>query len=313
MTLALSPAVRDTLEDWLQTCKALRNLADNTIEAYRADLTVHLCFMANHLGGETGLGSLRTLQIADMRAWMAHERARGVSARSLARSLSAVKNFYGWLSERDGFDATAVLSIRTPKTPARLPRPLDVKAASQLIDAAGDMATTDWVAARDVAVLTLLYGCGLRVSEALALNQSDAPLPEVMRITGKGGKTRVVPVIAPARSAVDSYVTLMPFAPQPDGPLFRGVRGRRLAPRQVQKTMEQVRLMLGLPKTATPHALRHSFATHLLNAGGDLRAIQDLLGHASLSTTQVYTAVDETHLMQVYDKAHPRAQSRGSD
>ena len=310
MTLALSSAVRDALEDWLVTCKALRNLADNTLEAYRTDLTAHLVFINDHLGGGTGLGPLKALRVADMRAWMAHERSRGVSARSLARALSAVKNFYGWLSERDGFDVSAVLSVRTPKAPAGLPRPLEVDAARTLIDTAGEFAAEDWVGARDMAVLTLLYGCGLRISEALSLNQADAPLPEVLRITGKGGKTRLVPVIAPARAAVDRYVALMPFADQADGPLFRGVRGRRLAPRQIQKTMEQARMMLGLPKSATPHALRHSFATHLLNAGGDLRSIQDLLGHASLATTQIYTAVDEARLMDVYDKAHPRAKHR---
>lgn len=313
MTLALSPAVRDALEDWLQTCKSLRGLADNTVEAYRTDLTAHLAFMALHLGGEVGLAPLQRLRVADMRAWMAHERAREVSARSLSRALSAVKNFYGWLAERDGFDASAVLSIRAPKSPARLPRPLDADAAQRLIETAGETAASDWVAARDMAVLTLLYGCGLRISEALALNQSDAPLADVLRITGKGNKTRIVPVIKPARQAVDRYLTLMPFATEPEGPLFRGVRGNRLAARQVQKTMEQVRMMLGLPKTATPHALRHSFATHLLNAGGDLRAIQDLLGHASLSTTQVYTSVDQARMMEVFEKTHPRAHGSAAE
>ncbi len=309
MTAALSPALRSALEEWLAACRALRGHADNTTEAYRADLLSHLGFMTSHLGGGVGLSALKNIRISHMRAWMAHEHARGVSARSLARALSAVRNFHGWLAECDGFDASAVLSVRAPRIPARLPRPLEVDAARAMIGTVGDQARADWIAARDVAVLTLLYGCGLRISEALGLNGSDAPLPDTLRVVGKGGKTRVIPVIAPARGAVDQYLALTPFAMEGTAPLFRGRRGGRLSPRQIQATVERARLMLGLPKSATPHALRHSFATHLLNAGGDLRAIQDLLGHASLATTQVYTAIDQARLMEVYDQAHPRAKA----
>ncbi|HHC29739.1 MAG TPA: tyrosine recombinase XerC, partial [Rhodobacterales bacterium] len=243
------------------------------------------------------------------RAWMASERARGVGPRSLARALSAVKGFYRWLSDRDGFDATAVLSTRSPKFTKKLPRPISPGAASDVIALAETQARDGWIGARDAAVVTLLYGCGLRISEALGLKGKDAPLAEVLRITGKGGKERLVPVLPAARDAVEAYLAPCPHPREAEAPLFRGARGGALNPRLVQKAMESARLQLGLPATATPHALRHSFATHLLNAGGDLRAIQELLGHASLSTTQTYTAVDTARLMEIYDAAHPRAQA----
>jgi integrase/recombinase XerC len=238
---------------------------------------------------------------------MAAERARGVSARSLARSLSAVKTFTTWLADRQGADATTILSARGPKYRRKLPRPLSVDAAAAMIDTVGDQARDDWVSARDVAVVTLLYGCGLRISEALGLTGATHPLPDVLRITGKGNKTRLVPVLPAARDAVARYVQLCPHNLSPAEPLFRGTRGGPLNPRLIALVMEKARMQLGLPSTATPHAMRHSFATHLLAAGGDLRSIQELLGHASLSTTQAYTAVDAARLMEVYEKAHPRA------
>jgi len=242
-----------------------------------------------------------------MRAWMAHERGRGVAARSLARALSAVKSFYRWLAEREGFEPTAVLSTRAPKFQRKLPRPLAKDAAATMIDTVGLQSAEPWIGARDIAVVTLLYGCGLRISEALGLTGTDVPLPDVLRITGKGNKERIVPVIAPARDAVDTYAALCPYPIERDSPVFWSVRGKPLSPRAIQKVMEKARLQLGLPATATPHAMRHSFATHLLAAGGDLRSIQELLGHASLSTTQAYTGVDAAHLMAVYEKAHPKA------
>ena len=263
--------------------------------------------MTQHNGGAQGLAPIARVAVRDMRAWMAHERGRGVGARSLARSLSAVKSFYRWLAEREGFEPTAVLSTRSPKFQRKLPRPLEQAAAASIIDMVEIQAPEPWVAARDAAVVTLLYGCGLRISEALSLTGSDAPLPKVLRITGKGGKERIVPVIDVARDAVDAYLRLCPYDANDSAPLFRAVRGGALTPRPIQKVMEQARLQMGLPATATPHAMRHSFATHLLMAGGDLRTIQELLGHASLSTTQAYTAVDAAHLMAVYDKAHPKA------
>ncbi|WP_421701500.1 tyrosine recombinase XerC [Aliiroseovarius sp.] len=309
MTLAISDGARDALSGWIAHLRALDNAAENTLKAYQTDLIGFLAFLGQHLGGPQGRRALSGIGLRDMRAWMAHERAHGSSARTLARKLSAVKNFYHWLSDRDDFDATAVLSTRAPKFTNKLPRPLAADAAKRMIETAGDQARQDWVGARDMAVVTLMYGCGLRVSETLGLMGSDVPLPEVLRIIGKGGKERLVPVLPAAREAVQSYLALCPHPLEADKPLFRGVRGGALGPRQVQKAVESARLQLGLPASATPHAMRHSFATHLLNAGGDLRAIQELLGHASLSTTQAYTAVDATRLMEVYDAAHPRAQS----
>lgn len=303
----IPPALTAALDAWLDHQRALRGLAANTVTAYRADVLGFLAFLARHHGGAGGLGPLGRVTLGDMRAWMAQERGRGVGARSLARSLSAVKSFYRWISDREGFDATAVLSARAPKFQKKLPRPLPEDAARAVIDTVELQARAPWVAARDAAVVTLLYGCGLRISEALALTGAEAPLPAVLRIRGKGGKERVVPVIGPAREAVAAYLRLCPWPAEPAAPLFRAVRGGPLAPRAIQKVMEAARLQLGLPATATPHALRHSFATHLMTAGGDLRAIQELLGHASLSTTQAYTAVDAARLMEVYDRAHPHA------
>ena len=303
----LSPALGTALSAWLDNQRALNGAAENTIKAYHSDVLGFLSFMAQHHGGSQGLGPISRITVSDMRAWMAHERGRGVAARSLARSLSAVKTSYKWLAEREGFEPTAVLSARAPKFQRKLPRPLAERAARAMIDTVELQARDPWVAARDSAVITLLYGCGLRISEALGLTGAQAPLPRTLRIVGKGDKERVVPVIDAARDAVATYLRLCPYPVEPDGPLFRAVRGGPLAPRAVQKVMEQTRMQLGLPATATPHALRHSFATHLLTAGGDLRAIQELLGHGSLSTTQAYTAVDTSRLMEVYDAAHPRS------
>lgn len=303
----ISPALRDALSDWLAAMKALEGASDNTIEAYRRDVAGFLGFLSLHRGGTEGRAALGRLAVADMRAWMAWERGRGLSARSLARALSAVKSFVRWVAERDGFDPTPVLAARSPRFRRKLPRPLAEDAAREVIGAVEAQAREGWVAARDVAVVTLLYGCGLRISEALSLTGADQPLAETLRIRGKGGKERLVPVLPAARAAVTAYVRACPHELMPGAPLFRGVRGGALSPRLVQKAMEAARMQLGLPATATPHALRHSFATHLLSAGGDLRAIQELLGHASLSTTQAYTAVDTARLMEVYEKSHPRA------
>ncbi len=303
----LSPQVREALATWGMQLSAVHGRAENTVKAYVADASGYLHFLALHRGGTEGLAALAALPQADLRAWMASERARGVSARSLARALSSVKGFTAWVAERAGADATTVLSARSPRFRRKLPRPLSIESAGDMIETVGAQSAEPWVAARDQAVLTLLYGCGLRISEALGLTGAAQPLPEVLRITGKGGKTRLVPVLPVAREAVALYARLCPFDLFPADPLFRGVRGGALNPRLIALVMEKARGQLGLPATATPHALRHSFATHLLSAGGDLRAIQELLGHASLSTTQTYTAVDAARLMEVYEKAHPRA------
>lgn len=303
----ISAAARDALQGWLDHQRALKGAADNTLDAYARDVAGFLAFLSEHKGGLQGLAPLARITVPDMRAWMAFTRGQDVGARSLARKLSAVKSFYRWLSEREGFEPTAVLATRSPKFQRKLPRPVSVEAAREVIATAEAQSLTPWIAARDQAVITLLYGCGLRISEALALDGDAHPLAEALRITGKGGKERIVPVLPAARDAVARYVRLCPWPMGSDTPLFFGARGGRLNARSVQKVMEAVRLQLGLPASATPHAMRHSFATHLMNAGGDLRAIQELLGHASLSTTQAYTAVDTARLMEVYARAHPKA------
>jgi len=307
MSLALSPALRDLMAGWLTHARAILGAAPATVDAYGRDVAGFFDFQSRHQGDVLGPGALRGITTPDLRAWMADQRKRGVGARSLARRLSAVKSFYGWWAERDGFDATTVLSMRAPKHQRRMPRPVSEGAARDLIDTVGLQDTRDWVAARDMAVITLLYGCGLRISEALGLDAANHPMTDTLRIRGKGGKDREVPVLPAARAAVAHYARLCPHDLPPGTPLFRGIRGGPLNPRLIARVMEQARLQLGLPATATPHAMRHSFATHLLDAGGDLRAIQELLGHASLSTTQAYTAVDTARLLAVYDAAHPKA------
>lgn len=303
----LSPGASALVEAWLAQLSALRGASPRTLTAYRADLAGFLGFLTRHRGEPVGPAGLARVGIGDVRAWMAAERGRGLSARSLARALSAVKTFYAWLAEAHGIEAPAVTATRGPRRKARLPRPVSPGAARDLISTIELQSLKSWVGARDVAVATLLYGCGLRISEALALRQSDAPLGEMLRILGKGGRERLVPVLPVVARAVETYRALCPHAPGPEAPLFLGVRGGPLNARLVQGAMAGARRQLGLPATATPHALRHSFATHLLEAGGDLRTIQELLGHASLATTQVYTGVDQVRLMESYMAAHPKA------
>lgn len=303
----ISPQARDALQHWLETQKSLKGASENTIKAYNADTVDFIAFMTSYKSESQGLAALSRITTRDMRAWMAATRGTDVGARSLARKLSSVKSFYRWLAEREGFEPTAVLTIRAPKFQKKLPRPLAVDAAKAMIETVEYQTSHTWVGARDSAVLTLLYGCGLRISEALGLTGADVPLPDSLRIRGKGGKERVVPVLPAAREAVQAYLKLCPHALESTSPLFRGIRGGALNSRAVQQVMAKARMQLGLPATATPHAMRHSFATHLLSAGGDLRSIQELLGHSSLSTTQAYTAVDTARLMEVYDRAHPKA------
>jgi len=306
--LAISPALRQALSDWLAGLRGLDDASVHTIKAYNSDVAGFLHFLALHHGGAAGMAQLRALSQTDLRAWMAQARARGNAARSVARALSSLKSFARWLAEREpGYDPSVILAARGPRFGRPLPRPLSENDARAVLDTVSLERESDWQRARDVAVVTLLYGGGLRISEALGLRGRDCPLGDSLRITGKGGKERLVPVIPAAARAVAEYARLCPFALEPDGPLFRGARGGALNPRLIARAMEGVRLQLGLPATATPHALRHSFATHLLSAGGDLRAIQELLGHASLSTTQIYTGVDTARLMDVYRAAHPRA------
>ena len=308
--LAISPGLRDALSGWLGNLRGLSDASPHTLKAYAQDVSGFLDFLARHRGGAEGVASLASVTQSEMRAWMAHLRGRGLSSRSVARALSSVRGFARHLAARDpGFEPTVILSAKAPRFKTGLPRPLSPDEARRVTEDIGSVNPTspDWQQARDTAVATLLYGCGLRISEALGLTGRDARPTQALRITGKGGKERIVPVIPAAAQAIQRYAALCPYELTPDQPLFRGARGGALNPRLVARAMEQVRLRLGLPASATPHALRHSFATHLLAGGGDLRAIQELLGHARLSTTQVYTGVDTARLMEVYRAAHPRA------
>ena len=314
----MQAAAADTaraLSAWFDHLRVERRVAANTLSAYGRDLEQFLAFMAEHRGGPVGLADLGALRPADLRAFLARRRYDGVSSRTLARQLSAIRAVFRFLERRSIVVNPVADHIRAPKIPHGVPKALTAPAARRLATTGAAMAEGSenclaWVVARDRAILTLLYGCGLRISEALGLSQADAAMfdsQDIMIITGKGGKARIVPVIGPVREAMARYVRLCPHRTAADGPLFHGVRGGRLNARIVQRLIERLRGVLGLPDTATPHALRHSFATHLLSAGADLRAIQDLLGHASLSTTQIYTQVDRDHLLKQYERAHPRA------
>ncbi len=299
------------IDKWVSYLTTERQLAENTREAYTRDLRYFLGFLAAHHGRPASLKSLRKLTVRDFRSFLAARRADDVSSRSLARTLSALRMFFRFLDRRGILKNDAVTAVRTPKLPHGLPKPLSIVAALSMgadTEAGKRSDSPEWVRARDSAVLTLLYGSGLRISEALGINRNEAPVgdTDMMRITGKGGKERVVPVLPVAQEAIAHYLELCPFALSPSGPLFIGVKGKRLSPRIIQLVMERLRSAFDLPDTATPHALRHSFATHLLGNGADLREIQELLGHASLTSTQIYTEVDTTRLLKVYDEAHPR-------
>jgi integrase/recombinase XerC len=308
------PGAPDTQREaiaWLQSLARERRLSPKTVEAYGRDLRQFLAFLTLHLGEPPTVAAIVALKPLDIRAFLAARRADGIESRSLMRQLAALRSFARYL-EREGFgSASAFAALRSPKVAKGLPRPVSAPAAVALTDRetrAGETREA-WVLARDAAVLALLYGAGLRISEALAIKREDAPIGgvDVVTVTGKGNKTRTVPVIAPIRDAVNEYLKLCPYALPQRGPLFIGVRGGPLSPRIIQLAVAELRGALGLPDTATPHALRHSFATHLLARGGELRAIQELLGHASLSTTQIYTKVDATRLLAAYEAAHPRA------
>lgn len=293
---------------WLTHLELRENRSPETIEAYGRDLTQFITFLSAHLGHAPCLGDLATLELKTFRAFMAARRRQGLTSRSLARTMSALRTFFRWLDAEDLSDNRAILRAGLPKSGHAVPKPLTVEKAAAVVEGIG--AHDDaWIGARDTAVLLLLYGSGLRISEALGLTPRDAPGAgrDVIRVTGKGDKERLVPVLPVTQAAVARYLSLVPYALDPDEPMFRGAKGGPLSPRLIQLAIARLREALSLPETATPHALRHSFATHLLSAGADLRQIQELLGHASLSTTQVYTEVDREHLLKVYDAAHPRA------
>ena len=297
---------------WLSHLRAERRLSPKTLEAYARDLRQCLVFLSEHWGGLVTLKRFAAIEATDVRAFMSARRADDIGGRSLMRALAGLRSF-GRFLERDGKGKVGAMSaIRAPKIGKSLPKPIQMSSARQMTDAdirAGEN-REPWIWARDAAVMALLYGSGLRISEALGLIRRDVPLPgkgDVITVTGKGNKTRMVPVLQNVLALVQDYVAMCPHAIAQDGPIFVGARGGPLSPRIIQLTMERLRGALGLPDSATPHALRHSFATHLLTRGGDLRAIQELLGHASLSTTQIYTGVDADRLLDVYKTAHPRA------
>jgi integrase/recombinase XerC len=310
LQISIAPDVASEIRRWLSYLGAEKRMSPKTLEAYQRDVGQFLAFMADHLGGQPSLRQLAKLTPADIRAFMAARRNSGAGNRSLMRALAGTRSFARFLERNGKGKVGALAAVRTPKLPKTLPKPLAVSAARQMTDTdlrAGEE-REPWVLARDAAVLALLYGSGLRISEALSLKRKDvAAATDALTITGKGNKTRMVPVLPQVTKLVADYLALCPYVLPPDGALFVGAKGGPLSPRIVQLAMARLRGALGLPDSATPHALRHSFATHLLARGGDLRAIQELLGHASLSTTQIYTAVDAERLLDVYKSAHPRA------
>lgn len=302
----------NVIQNWFSFLRYQRNLSDKTLEAYTRDTRQFLGFIKHRLKHKVSVSDLGNLKLQDYRAFLSKRRKLGASSRSLARSLSALRGFYRYLEKFEHSENQMIQLINNPKIPHSLPKPLTIEKAKATINdlsAKNPRKAADWVLARDAAVLTLLYGSGLRISEALNLNQANAPVQgkDTLLVKGKGGKERLVPILPITNEAIENYLILCPFELSSDDPLFVGVKGGRLSPRIIQLLLERMREALKLPHTATPHALRHSFATHLLGNGADLREIQELLGHASLSTTQIYTEVDRKRLLNIYAQTHPRA------
>ena len=304
-----TPRLEGMCREFIGWLRHERRASPHTILAYGRDIAAFVAFLAAHHGAEVDEATLARSGLADLRAWLASRHGAGLAASSNARALSAVKALHRWAARQGIWENLAATAFRGPRLPRGLPRPIPAADAAAALEGAGAMADEPWIAARDTAVLALLYGCGLRIGEALALDRSALPLGDTLRVSGKGRKQREVPVLPVVREAVGEYARLCPHPARPRGPLFLGARGGRLRPELVQARLRQLRAALGLPEHATPHALRHSFATHLLAAGADLRAIQELLGHASLATTQRYTGVDAARLLEAYDRAHPRARA----
>ncbi len=295
--------------EWCGHLADERRLSAKTLDAYGRDLAQFLSFLTGHLGAPPGLADIAALSPADIRAFLAARRKAGAGPRTLGRQLAALRNFARYLDKSGLARAPAFHVVRAPRQPRALPRALSIADALALIEAVEMEAAQPWIVARDRAVLMLLYGCGLRIAEALAVTAAEAPVDgrNALRVAGKGGKVRIVPVLPAVSEAIARYLHLCPYSPAPGEPVFRGARGGPLQPAIVQKAVRLLRSALRLDDRTTPHALRHSFATHLMARGGDLRTIQELLGHASLSTTQGYTKVDTARLLDVYAKAHPRA------
>lgn len=306
-----APDLAAILAGWRQWLATERRVATLTLSGYEEDLAAFLRFMADHGGGPVRVADLAALRLPDLRAWLARRHADGYARTSTARAMAAVRGFFRYADRRHGLHNPALQAVRTPRLPHRIPRPLPESDARELIGQALAEPREPWIGLRDSALLLILYGAGLRIGEALALNRGDLGADpralRSLRVRGKGGKERLVPILPAIGEALGAYLAACPNAPRRDEPFFKGARGGRLQQAVVQKLVRRLRLTLGLPDSATPHALRHSFATHLLGSGADLRAIQELLGHASLSTTQGYTEVDSRRLLALYSRAHPRA------
>ncbi len=300
-------SVFSAVEAWRAWLANERRVSVNTVLAYTRDIDAFLTFTCSHLGAPPTLDDLETLTTADFRAYLATRNSRRLARTSTARAMATVRSFFRFLDKRDLAHNAAIFAIRTPKLPKAVPKPLSENEALKSINCATDLCDETWIGLRDAALFLFLYGCGLRIGEALALNRQDAPEGDAMMVSGKGNKQRIVPVLPAVADAITAYLDACPYHLHNEDPLFVGARGKRLNPGVVQRQMRKVRNLLSLPETATPHALRHSFATHLLAGGGDLRTIQELLGHASLSTTQRYTEVDVARLGAVHRNAHPRA------
>lgn len=311
--LAAEPALAAAVAEWIKWLRGERRFSEYTLDAYGRDVAAFFTFLTDYRGFKPGVVDLSALSPKDFRAWLAQCQRRGLSRASTARALSSLRSLFRRLDRRGLVHNAAIGSLRTPRLPRSLPKALAEGEALSVLETAGNADVEPWVAKRNVALLILLYGCGLRIGEALSLDRQQAPRAGVITVTGKGNKQRLVPVLPVVDEAVEAYLCVCPYPLKPDDPLFVGVRGGRLQAGVVQRQVRQLRRELGLPETATPHALRHSFATHLLAGGGDLRTIQELLGHASLSTTQRYTAVDSGRLAAIYREAHPRARSSDSE
>ena len=295
------------IEGWKIHAQNYRKLSNQTIFSYATDLKFFLAFLENYKNSKISINKLEKLEPREIRAWLAHEINLGISSTTLNRYLSSIKDFFNWLNEKKYIYNNSISIVKMPKKEHKLPRPIEENYILEVISLISKNNALPWIAARNISVIALLYGCGLRISEALSIKMNDYPFKETLKVEGKGGKERVIPIIPFVRNCIKKYIFLCPYHKNKSEFLFLGKRGNKLNARIIQKEIENCRKQLGLPETATPHALRHSFATHLLSAGGDLRTIQDLLGHSSLSSTQIYTKVDPKRLIEVYKKTHPKA------